>query len=195
MKYLIVIIFLYSCNLKKETKDFSHKKNNILNYDSLMDLNYRFLDENYKILLPKDSFNFALKKYNFYEDRIRNYKDSLLVTLMYELKDVELTNKAHFRIGYTWERLSYHIWSTEKETKNIAHNFGFNHPYKFKNYLIDEKINETKKNNFIKKIRDSIKAKTGKDISLKPYKLFFKEAFRSNPIILEYKRKVQREHK
>lgn len=54
---------------------------------------------------------------------------------------------AYLRVGYTWKRLAYHTWQTPIEIKNFAKSFKIFHPYRMKEFLLDE-------NNFNKEVLD-----------------------------------------
>ncbi|QTE21430.1 hypothetical protein [Polaribacter cellanae] len=164
-KLFILVLFISTCgfsqnknylDLKKMTKEelvFFWKQKD-LKMDSLskidfLNKNYKYLDDNFNISISKETFDKAIKKYKFIKSRIRKYKDSLSVVLAYELGDEDASRIAKTRIGYTWLRLAYHIWLSEKECKKIGKNFGFTHPYRFKEFIIDDTNNEIKRLNLI----------------------------------------------
>lgn len=106
-----------------------YKEFDYFNYD------YKYLDEDFRIVMDNVLFNQLLKMNNFYADRIISYKDSLAVALCGEFDTWPQRNIAHFRITYTWNRLSYMLWVSEIEAMNIAEKYSFHHPYLLYQYV------------------------------------------------------------
>ena len=112
---------------------------------------YKYLDKNYNIHINSTDFNKAVEKYQFYPNKIRNYNDSLGVIMMIEFDDWQKCNVATNVVGYSWVRLSYHLWLTVDESKKLAKSFKINHPWRMKQFLIDE---NNKNKNVVKFFED-----------------------------------------
>lgn len=140
----------FDYKLHKQKID-SLKKFNYLSYK------YHFLDSNYQIRIDEKTFNKAIHKYNFLEDRIKSYKDSLGVVLMIEFNDWNKVRIGKQRISYSWLRLGYHTWQSEQEAENFAHLFGITHPWRMREYLVDETNNNPLIVDFINNLRTKIK--------------------------------------
>ncbi|PQJ80013.1 hypothetical protein [Polaribacter porphyrae] len=145
---------------KEELAFFWERKK--LKIDSLSKIdflsrNYKHLDSNFNISISKELFDTAVEKYKFIRPRIRKYRDSLSVVLAYELDDEDASRIAKIRIGYTWLRFAYHIWLSEKECEKIGRNFGFTHPYRFKEFLVDDTNKEKRRLNFIDDLKKRMK--------------------------------------
>jgi hypothetical protein len=136
-------------------------KNKQYQSDSLSKLNYlnrtyKYLDTDFKINIPKDTFDFAVKKYKFYKERIKKYKDSLTVVMVHEFSGNEASRFATLRIGYTWRRLAYHLWISEEESKILGNKNNFNHPYKLKTYIENDTIQTQQRKNIIKDLKSKM---------------------------------------
>jgi hypothetical protein len=151
---------LFGQLLTKET----NKEN--LNFD-YFNQNYKYLDKNFCIKISKTEFDNLVEKHGFYKGRITKYRDSLSVVFTENFKgDWKKAQIAKNRIGYTWLRLSYHLWQEADEVKSLAKSFNFNHPYLFKEFLINDSINIDVKL-FFKDLRNKVKlnTKSSKNIS------------------------------
>ena len=116
---------------------------------------YKYLDKNYNIHINSNDFNRAVEKYQFYPNKIHTYNDSLGVIMMLEFDDWQKCNVATNIVGYSWVRLSYHLWLTVAESKKFAKSVGITHPWRMKQFLIDE----NNKNKKVVKFFDDLKIK------------------------------------
>lgn len=162
---------------KKRLKIDSIKKLN------LIDRKYRYLDDNFKINIPKDTFDAAIEKYKFIKPRIRRYKDSLSVVLTQELKDMDVSRIATLEIGYTWLRLAYHLWLTEKETQLLGEKLGFNHPYRLKKFIVNDDDSSKERKQIITNLKNRMKKENSYQLDTFPstHKLL-NFALRKNPV-------------
>ena len=131
-----VLLFLSFCSLKsQEYSILNPVKIDYLAYK------YKYLDKDYSIRISSDEFNKAVENYKFYPNKINNYQDSLAVIMMLEFNDWGKCNQATITIGFSWKRLGYYTWQTEKEAKLFAKSVGINHPWRMYELLINEKDN------------------------------------------------------
>ncbi len=112
--------------------------------------------------------------------------------MMAEFNDFDKARIAKLNIGYTWLRLSYHTWQSEKEVKDFAMSFGITHPYKMKEFLIDENNNDPMINAFFNELRTKVKGgDTNENIDKLNRDKLLTAALRSNPQrIADYKKIV-----
>lgn len=157
----------------------SHKKeNDSLNKLNFLDIKYQYLDKNFKIRISHLDFS----SINVDNRITTNYKDSLMVVLKHELKNDNAAGKAFHRILYKWEKVGFYIWKTEEQAKALGNSLGFNHPYRFYEYLMDKSISTQKKLNILKEVKLKLEEKhKNKSYNIKPYKTFLNEAFKLNP--------------
>lgn len=170
MKYTIcIIIFVFSlstlpisCYKKvtltkdhsKEIQGVDRSKDSILNIDYI-NLEYQFLDKDFII----DTKALKIANDSILNEKLkfaRNRSDSIAFILNFNLKNDFSTHIALNRILYKWEKLSFYIWLSESESKEIASKFGFNHPYGFLQYLKNEQ-NDVKKVLFFKELITRVK--------------------------------------
>jgi len=118
-----------------------------------LDRKYTYLDDNFNITIPKDTFDLALKKYNFYVNKIKKHKDSVNIILQHELKDWDASRIASLRINYSWLRLGYHLWLSEEQTKKLGEKLNFKHPYKLKQFIIDDTNNSKERITIIENLK------------------------------------------
>lgn len=159
---------------------------------------YQFLDKDFKINIDSSTFNKAVKKYNYYPERITSYRDSLSVVLTYELQSFHGSRIAGSRITYQWKKIGYYIWENEQNSKNIGISFGFKNPYRFYEFLIDNTIEDKRKTQLLKQLKVRISKLIKDSISIKPNKKFLKFAFKNNPQRkkdMEAYRKLKTNHK
>jgi hypothetical protein len=154
--FLIVLGFAFGQESDLETKI---KKIGVIDY---FNYNYKYLDENFKINISSKDFQKAINKYEFFPNLIKTYNDSLGIVLMLEFNDWDHARMAKMRLTYTWLRLSYHLWISENETKQMAKKFGFTQPYLFKDFLSKSASrNNTYLNNFFTTLRTNLKNTAG----------------------------------
>lgn len=143
MKALFIVLAFF-CITPLCSKSQTNKiKSEAASFD-FFNYKYKYLDKSYKITMSSKEFEKSIQEYKFYKDRINTYKDSLSVVLMAEFKDWSKVNSGTFQLTYTWQRLSYHLWLSEKESKAFATKLNFKHPYLFNQYLMSQKSNENK---------------------------------------------------
>ncbi len=167
-----VLLLLISPKIKSQQKDSipnleAHyaKCDSIIKHTDFFTINYKYLDDDYNIIIDSETFEKAIKIYGFYPGRINNHSDSLAVVMMAEFNDYDKARIAKLTIGYTWLRLSYHTWQSEKEAKEFALKFGISHPWKMKEFLIDENNNDPKNIAFFDQLRTKVKSLNIKDNS------------------------------
>lgn len=162
--------------------DFSKKTENSLNDISFFDLKYEYLNDSYLIDIDSVSFMNLILKYRFSCDQIKTFKDSLYVIFIDNFEgDTEKSHKAKFQIGYTWKRLSYHLWISEDETKKLASRFGFSHPYLFKSFMI-ENFQREDVQAVLKSLKEKVQLKFyNKSLSTKSPNELLNTAMRHNP--------------
>ena len=146
---------------------------------NLIDRPYKYLDDDFNIIIDSVAFKKVIN-YNPY-GKVETYKDSLMRILIYELKSTSGGGIAFHRILYKWEKLGFYIWKSEKETKSIANDFGFKHPYRFYKYLKNEHIHTEEKYQLLNEIKAEIRKVDTAVIEIKPYEKFLRYAFKINP--------------
>jgi len=170
---------------EKQRKIDSLKKLNFI------DMNYEYLDSNFKIKIDKKKF----KKIIYEEPRVvENYKDSLMAILYYELKDYDAVNIAFHRILFKWEKLGFYIWESTEDTKEIGKQLGFKHPYRFYKFLKDTDVENSKKTELLIRLKSKLIKKINDTIDIKPYDKFLKYAFRHNPERIKFKKEYLKKH-
>ena len=118
---------------------------------------YRYLDNNFNISISNAEFQSILKKSGSSIERIRNQRDSIAIILLDQYQDdYQAYMRAVFQITYTWKRLGYHLWLSEKEVRDIGKSLNIKHPYLLKDFMINnpnDKIATNVLNNLKKKLR------------------------------------------
>ncbi len=199
-----VLLLLISPKIKSQQKDSipnleAHyaKCDSIIKHTDFFTINYKYLDSDYNIIIDSETFEKAMKIYGFYPDRIKDHSDSLAIVLMAEFKDWDMDRIAKLKIGYTWLRLSYHTWQSEKEAKVFAMSFGITHPYKMKEFLIDENNTNPQIIAFFKDLKSKVKSQKTKDnIEVLNRDELLTAALRCNPQhIADYKKMVAERRK
>ena len=145
MKHILVVGLLSICIVSSAYAQDQRPTSKTENDKSLYELSYNYfsrdynyLDDEYKIEISSTDFNLLVEKYAFYPEQIRHYKDSLSVILNENfLGDSKKAHTGKLILGYTWQRLSYHLWETPEVTENLARSFGFSHPFLFKRYIVE----------------------------------------------------------
>ncbi|KAB1159742.1 hypothetical protein F7018_05380 [Tenacibaculum aiptasiae] len=190
--YFSLVLVFFSCLNKNGEKN--EKTNNLSaeiekrerEIDSLKKIDflskkYKFLDKKFNLNVDNSTFQKAIKKYKFYPQKIKTYKDSLNVILTYELDSYHGANMATRRITYKWKKIGYYIWENNIKSKEIGLSFGYSHPYKFYEFLISERENDSLKIIFFKDLKRKLVKELNDSITIKPYKQFLKFAFKNNP--------------
>ena len=148
--------------------------------------NYKYLDRNHQIIIDSLTFQENVKKYKFIPDRIKMYKDSLLVVTMLNFDDWRNASNAVLEITYTWEALSYYLWMNEKETEDFARSLGIAHPWRMKEFLRSEPNTNTQVNTFFTQLKRKVVKHTGKEIpTTMTRKKFLNYVFKVNPVRIE----------
>jgi len=132
-KQSIILLFFMALNFNLYSQ--SHDEIDYLSYD------YQYLDENYAIHIDSKTFDKAMRKYKAIRENIKSYTDSLSVITMLEFDDWQKSNKARYVISYSWKRLGYHTWQTPAEAENFAKGFNITHPWRMKEFLVDDTNN------------------------------------------------------
>jgi len=150
--YILVLMVNSISGFSQELNNPTIKNTNI----DFFNYNYKYLDQDYKISISSQKFDSIVTKYEFYKDRIHKYRDSLAVVLVENFNgDWKKTNKATFVISYSWQRLSYHLWMDIDDSKKLAKEFNFNHPYRFKQFLLTD-LEDKEVELFFKNLKDKI---------------------------------------
>jgi len=143
---------------------------------------YKYLDENFKITIPKEVYEKTFLEYKFYPESIKTHKDSIIVVLMAEFKDEDASRIASLRINYSWKRLSYYLWMQEDEVLELAKKLNVKMPYRLKELFekndpkVKSEILQLKDKLYLKLEMEEIKKMSGNEL------LNF--AFKHNPEIV-----------
>ncbi len=143
--------------------------------------NFKYLDSDFKINIDSITFNAAVRKYKFYTERIKNYEDSLTIVLTYELRSNHGSRIAANRITYKWKKIGYYLWLSENEAKELGLSFGFEKPYLFYEFLIDEDKRTVEKSIVFKKLEEKLIENNIDIQSIDTYKKLIHIAFKHNP--------------
>lgn len=159
---------------------------------------FKYLDREFNLNIDNYTFQKAIKKYKFYPKKIKTYKDSLNVVLTFELESYHGARIATNRITYEWQKIGYYIWENANKSKAIGLSFGYSHPYRFYEFLINEGENNSLKIDLLNTIKRKLVNELNDSIPTKPYKMFLKFAFKKNPKRIEemnaYLKKHQHKH-
>lgn len=155
----ISVFFFLTTVLNAQVND--KKVSQFEKIDSLMmldyfNINYKYIDRNYNICIDSNKFNKTVFKFNFYNERIKNNKDSLFVALMAEFEDFDQARIACNRITFKWERLTYYLWLSTDEVKTYALENGYKHPYEMFYYLYYDKTKSKSKDEIIDRLRNRL---------------------------------------
>lgn len=172
----MTLFFVLNVGLKCQ----SINRNSVLNYNYFKH-NYKYLDKDFLIVIDSELFKCAVDSFGFFSDKIRKYKDSLFVIMKLEFNSNEMALCATHKIGYSWERLAYHLWISPHEAKNIGKRIGENHPY-----LVKEKIISSQNDAFISSIIRQLNKKIkvtypSQDLPTDDVKAFLNYALKLNP--------------
>ncbi len=128
----------------------SQKEIDFLDYD------YKYLTEDFQIQIDSSTFQKCIEKYNFYPERIKNYKDSLGIVMMVEFGDWKKARSAELKIVFSWKRLGYYTWLKEDEAKQFAAKFQISHPWRMYELLTDESNNNPDIKAFIEALNEKV---------------------------------------
>lgn len=159
-----------------------------------LDYNYTYLDKDFRINIDSDIFNSTINTYEFISEHISSYKDSLAVALMAEFNDWDQLRVAELRILYSWQRLGYHTWQSKEEAQEFAAQFELTHPWRMREFLIDEANHHQEIKKFYKQLLKKVEKETGRaDLDTLSRKEFLNVAMRNNPQRIDDFRKLQQE--
>ncbi len=199
-----VLLLLISPKIKSQQKDSipnleAHyaKCDSIIKHTDFFTINYKYLDDEYNIIIDSVIFEKAIKTYGFYPERIKDHSDSLSIVMMAEFNDWDMARIAKLTISYTWIRLGYHTWQSQEEAKEFAMKFGINHPYKMKEFLINENNNDPEIIAFFNELKTKVKSqKTQTNIDVLDRDKLLIAALRCNPQhIADYQKMVTERRK
>jgi len=200
MKSLQVVIILFlvfnSASAQQFTKQMIQKRDQKI--DSLVKIDflsydYKYLDENFKIKIPKEVFDKTVSDYKFYPERIKKHKDSLTVVLVAEFKDEDAARISGLRINYEWKRVGYYTWMSENEILELAKKLNIKMPYRLQELFLN---NDPRVKSEIQSLRDKLFLQLAKEeIKTMPVKELLNYGFKYNPELIErrkteYKRGV-----
>ncbi|WP_157595002.1 hypothetical protein [Psychroflexus tropicus] len=127
--------------------------------NTLIDKEYEYLDEEFKIEISEEDFDRIKVSHLENGGETKDYVDSLIVILNYELNQEFLAvNKALLQITYSWDRVGYHIWKSAEESKDLAAQAGFFHPWRFQKY-IESDLEGDVKHDIIEELRYGLEQK------------------------------------
>jgi hypothetical protein len=141
---------------------------------------YKFINSDFSISIDSTNFNNLKRDFKVINNNL-TYRDSLRLILEYELDNFHARRIALRRITYNWKRMSYYIWETEEKTKELGNNLGFEHPYRFYEFLFNEKINTDFKNKFVKNLKKRAEKRLNKEIKVRSYSNFFNRLLKESP--------------
>lgn len=202
-RYLLwTSLLLVAMSCKKKQSSFSKKevsfdiKKHQEKIDSLIQLNfidrsYEFLDDDFNIHI--DSITFSL--INHKDIQPKSYKDSLMVLLINEFNDDDAVRISFHRIVFSWKFLGYYLWENVEKTKEIAHSFGFNHPYRFFKFLKSEAEQTEQKKIFLESLRSKIENNLKEEVVISNFKEFLKFSFRNNPQRMDHHKSFMEKNK
>ena len=80
-----------------------------------------------------------------------------------EFDDPDQIRIATNRITYNWGRQGYYTWLNETEAMEHALSFEITHPWRMREFLIDEKNDNPKVIAFLEDLKDKVKKETKRD--------------------------------
>ncbi|MCG8578902.1 MAG: hypothetical protein MI866_03245 [Bacteroidales bacterium] len=169
------------------------KKIDSLKTIDYLSYDYKYLNRDFEIKMSSRKFQKTMEKYDFIPQRIVSYKDSLSVVLMTEFNDWNQANISQFCITYSWFRLGYHIWQTSDEAQDFAAQFGIKHPWRMREFLVDESNTDPIIAEFFKDLQFKVEEETRKtNLDSLNREALLNKAFRSNPQrIIDFKKKQE----
>lgn len=163
-----------------------------------LDYDYRFLDEDYAIVISLQEFSALLEKDHLPEQAMASYSDSLSLVLASELQNYSEVREAMYVLLFTWKRVGYYLWMTPGEAKALAHRLGQDkHPYLLMSYIYNEEHQDKVILDLIANLKAKLGFETGARIVDMTRKDLLDETYRYNPQRLEELRKkkaVTHEH-
>lgn len=96
------------------------------------------MDKNFEINIVSETFQFLIKKYKYFPERINTCRDSLGVVLMGEFNDWTKARIAKQRILFSPLRASYYLWTTEDKIRELCKKYEYRYVYRFYEYFSSE---------------------------------------------------------
>lgn len=202
MKFIYTITLLSLCFIttaqsllkgaeKLLSQQERHKIDSLKSIDWLAQ-SYHYLDADFKISITDKNFQKGLLEGKFIKERITTYRDSLSVVLFMNLKDSDASRIAALRINYTWERLGWNLLMTPAQTKKLAQELNVSWPYRVKEYVEEQTIQEPKRLELLDELRQKVAqleqvTENVEDLTLKE---LFNRSFRYSPARLEKVKKI-----
>ncbi|CAM3534191.1 hypothetical protein [Flavobacterium chungbukense] len=188
---IIIILFLVfkTASAQKMTEEMMRKRD--LKIDSIskidfLSYDYKYLDQNFKIKIPKEIFEKTVTDYKFYPERIRNHKDSLGIVLMAEFKDSDASRIAGLRLNYEWKRVGYYTWMSESDVLALAKKLHIKMPYRLQELFLN---NDPKVKIELQSLRDKLFLQTGKEeVKTISAKELLNYGFKYNPELIELRK-------
>ncbi|MFB9080811.1 hypothetical protein ACFFLS_21950 [Flavobacterium procerum] len=190
--YILITILLCSGSVFSQEQiqqilQEKNKKNDSLVKIDFLGYKYKYLDENFKINIPKDIYEKTFTDYKFIPGRIKNYRDSLGVVLIAEFKDNDAARIAGLRINYTWKRVGYHTWMSENEILALAKKLNIKMPYRLQELFLN---NDPKVKSEIQNLRDKLFLELKKEeLKTMPTQELLRYGFKYNPELVELRKK------
>lgn len=159
--------------------------------------NYKFLDKNYKIKISKNVYNQTINKYKYFPEKIKTYGDSLSVVLMAEFNDWDKARVGQNRIAFSFLRLSYYFWITEKEAEQLVKKYKFKMPYQLYEFVNEEKYKDGYLKNVIFHLRNKVYKKTSNEkVNTMSVPQLLSYALKESPRRIEdfQEKQIEREH-
>ncbi|MCG8579548.1 MAG: hypothetical protein MI866_06515 [Bacteroidales bacterium] len=134
---VLLLIALISGNAASQevyAKDVVNAAN--INNTDFFSLNYRYIDKDYNVSMDSATYQKAIVKYNLPGLLMKSYTDSVAVAMIMEFDDWTIANKAISKVGYSWTKMSYYLWKTPGEVRQMAAESGIKHAYLFRQYVL-----------------------------------------------------------
>lgn len=188
---ILIILFLacnttFSQNFSEEMMKEKDRKIDSLKKIDFLRYNYKYLDKDFKIKIPKEVYEKTFIDYKFIPGRIRNHRDSLGVVLTAEFKDLDAARIAELRIMYTWQRVGHYTWMSENEVLELAKKLNIKMPYGLQELFLK---NDPKVKSQIQNLRDKLYLELKKEeIKTMPVNQLLNYGFKYNPELIELRK-------
>lgn len=158
---------------------------------------YKYLDDNLNIIISNETFDSILIANEYYSDRIQRYKDSIRVVLCGEFESDIQQRVAYTSLTMSWLRVSYYIWISESDTRNLGERYSFQYPYELYDYIYYHQNEwDNYMCNFIEKLKNKVIEETGNnEVITMDHSKFLGYALRSNPKRIKDFEKVKEERR
>ncbi|WP_430813915.1 hypothetical protein [Carboxylicivirga sp. RSCT41] len=181
---LIVLLLIALISGKVASQEVYAKEvvnaENLSNTD-FFSLNYRYIDKDYNVCMDSVTYQEALLKYNLPGLLMKSYTDSVAVAMIMEFDNWDIANKAISKIGYSWTKMSYYLWKTPEETRQLAARSGINHAYLFRQYITRADDNDEQLANIIEDIKTALDDKGLTEYNMASRAEFLSYAYKHNP--------------